>query len=70
MRIFLCPLTFALAAAALAAAAERQPLWPPRPWPSPENIPEAAEKYFSTIAAEVKAAMPNHLYHGCRLVRF
>ena len=26
-------------------------------WASPENIPEAAEKYFSTIAAEVKAAM-------------
>ena len=39
-------------------------------WASPENIPEAAEKYFSTIAAEVKAAMPNHLYLGCRLVRF
>ena len=39
-------------------------------WASPENIPEVAEKYFSTIAAEVKAAMPNHLYLGCRLVRF
>jgi hypothetical protein len=29
-----------------------------------------AEKYFSTIAAEMKAALPNHLYLGCRFMRF
>ena len=39
-------------------------------WASPDNIEDSAEKYFSTIAAEVKAALPNHLYLGCRFVRF
>ena len=39
-------------------------------WESPDDIPDAADKYFSTVAAEVKAALPNHLYLGCRLVRF
>ena len=35
-------------------------------WESPEDVPAVAEKYFSTVAAEVKAALPNHLYLGCR----
>ena len=39
-------------------------------WASPDNIEDSAEKYFSTIAAEVKSALPNHLYLGCRFVRF
>jgi hypothetical protein len=39
------------------------------PW-TPDDVPDVAEKYFSTIAAEVKAALPNHLYLGCRFMRF
>ena len=35
-------------------------------WDSPDNVGEAAEKYFSTVAAAMKAALPNHLYLGCR----
>ena len=36
-------------------------------WDSPDNVGEAAEKYFSTVAAAMKAALPNHLYLGSRL---
>ena len=39
-------------------------------WSSPDNVEGAAEKYFATIAAEIKAVLPNHLYLGCRFVRF
>ncbi len=39
------------------------------PW-TPDDVPDVAEKYFSTIAAEVKAALPNHLYLGCRFMRY
>ena len=39
------------------------------PWTT-DDVPDVAEKYFSTIAAEVKAALPNHLYLGCRFMRF
>ena len=39
------------------------------PW-TPDDVPDVAEKYFSTIAAEMKAALPNHLYLGCRFMRF
>ena len=39
------------------------------PWTS-DDVPDVAEKYFSTIAAEVKAALPNHLYLGCRFMRY
>ena len=39
------------------------------PW-MPEDVPDVVEKYFSTIAAEMKATLPNHLYLGCRFMRY
>lgn len=39
-------------------------------WSSPDNIADAAERYYSTVAAAMKAALPNHLYLGSRFVRF
>ena len=39
------------------------------PW-TPEDFPDVAEKYFSTIAAEVKAALPNHLYVDCHWFQY
>ncbi|MGI5869007.1 MAG: hypothetical protein ACOX9C_06165 [Kiritimatiellia bacterium] len=35
-------------------------------WTSVDNPAEVAEKYFSIVSAEVKTALPNHLYLGCR----
>ena len=35
-------------------------------WDSPDDVGDAAERYFSTVAAAMKAAFPNHLYLGCR----
>ena len=35
-------------------------------WETPDDVADVAEKYFSTVAAAMKTALPNHLYLGCR----